>query len=197
VTGPEFRGLGCKVATLSMDGWEVGSIPKAAWTLELLDHSEVIGTSPANPVFEDQLPAVAIYGLATRADVAIPVGKLELEMANTISRERDLNAVGGNIRMFITGREVTGNIDPLFEQGDVVLQDAWRNNDSFELQFVVGIRSGALLVQGTCTSVYMPNVIFTTSEREDQDGLMKHSLGFKAHESLTGTGDDELVISFV
>lgn len=201
VSGPEFRGVGCKISKLSVTGFEVGAIPHCEVTLDLLDHDELLGTTPASPVWEDQIPPVGLAGVASRADAAIPMSALEFELANTISKEKDLNALGGTVRQFITGREVTGSVNPLVDRTNVTLQTAWKNNTSFELFFVLGTPDGTgnsgYLTQGSAIAIYMPNVIFTTNEREDSDGLMMHKLGYKAHEAAGGNGDDEIYLGFV
>lgn len=198
-SGVLVKAKGCKTETFTLADVEVGSIPHVEQSLSMLDFDEVSGqTSPASPVFEDQVPAVVIDGILAKEGVEIPVGTFEFEMANTISKEMDINAVGGIVRQFITGREITGSVDPLMDKSNVTLQDNWKNNDSFELFVVIGIKdAGGLFVQGTCTALWIRNAIITSNEREDQDGLIKHSLGFKAHESATGTGDDEAVLGFV
>ncbi len=197
-SGPEFRGLGCRISSLALSDLTVGQIPKATFTLELLTHDEVIGTSPASPVFEPQVPPVVINGIAQRDDAAFNIATLELTLENTVPRELDINTAGGTRKLFITRRMVSGTVDPFIDQSAVTLQDAWRDNTTFEFFLALGVKdSSGDVIQGTAVAIYMPTVIFTENAREDQDGVLKHSLSYQAHELETGSGDDDIFIGFI
>lgn len=197
VSGKEFRGKGCRVANLSLEDLTVGQLPRLVFSLEMLDFDQVIGTAPT-PTFLAQLPAAVIQGRATKGDATLALGTVEFEMAQTISREKDINAAGGVTRMFVTGREITGSINPFVNQADVTFFTQWKDNTSFELFVVVGIRdSNGDLVQGSCVALYMPQVLFSEFGKEDLDGSLVHNLGYAAHESDGGTGDDEVFLGVI
>jgi hypothetical protein len=196
--GPTFKGIGCRVSSLALTDVTVGQIPKVTWTLELLTHAESIETSPGSPVFEPQNPPVVINGLAQRNDAVFGIATLEMTLENTISRQLDINAEGGTRRLHVTGRAVSGTVDPFLDQNTVTLQNAWRDNETFELFVLLGIRNAlGDILQGTAVGIYLPSAIFTENGREDQDGLLKHALGYQAHEAEGGPGDDDVFIGFV
>ncbi len=197
-SGPVARGIGARVSNLALTDFTVGQIPKLTVGLELLDHDEVIATAPASPVFGTQTPPVVIHGIAQKDGVQFDIGALELTLENTIAREVDINQEGGTRRLFVGGRSVTGTVDPFMAQGDVALQDAWRDNETFSLFVALGIKDASGdIVQGSAVGIYIPNAVFTENAREDADGVLKHTLSFQAHESDLTSGDDELFLGFV
>lgn len=194
-SGPAFKGIGCKTSSLAFSGFEVGQIPKLEHTLEVMDHSEALATVPAGASFNSQLPPVVMNGYVSRADAQLAIDTMEFKLENTIEQEKDVNASSGIVDQFVTKRKVTGKINPKLAQADVALQDAWRNNDSFELFTVVGQKNSSGQFQhGTCAVLYMPNVVFTNGGREDKNGLMRHALEFMAH---VDTGDDEVYLGIL
>ena len=195
-SGPEFRGIGCRIGSLSISNYAAGQIPQLSFSIEMLDFTEVIGTLPANPVFNDTEPAVLIDQFIRRDGTNQQVNTLELEISNTISRQADMIEPGGVACMRVTERSVEGSLDPFTPSTNVDNFDDWDQNVSFQLQTIVGDRVsvGGDYIQGSIAAIWLKQANFVEFSHQDSDGIVQDALPFKAHVS---EGDDDIFIAFI
>lgn len=191
----EQRMTGCRCSNLGLADFATGQIPKLNMTFDVLDHTSVAGSALANPVYEDQVPPVALGGQVYKDTTSFDINALEMTLAQVVTPETAINAVGGRRALRITDRNATGTFDPFLDDSDVSRFTDWLNNTDFEIQAALGVLSGGLMVQGSAVGMWMPQVNYTSLGLADQDGLVKHDLGFAAHESVAL--NDECYLGFV
>jgi len=185
------------VISVEFADFSTGQIPKFNFTFDVLDHESVVGSGLASPVYEDQVPPVALDGNIFKDDTAFCINNLSLDVAQVIAAETCINTAGGRNRLFVSDRNVTGTFDPLVDDTSVQRFTDWLNNTDFALEAVLSIpaTAGGDFVQGTCVGVYMPQLNYQGLGFNDQDGSIAHELPFGAHESALL--NDEIYIGFI
>lgn len=135
---------------------------------------------PATPAFDDAEPAVIRDNMLLLGDfdeyecfggqaLTITVGTPKTDVPNWCS-------VSGIDESITLSREVTVSGTLKFKKHDVERIYKLLNNESVQLQFVTGIKSGGNWVPGTVTSIFLPNVSVTTNTIDDADGYLVETL---------------------
>lgn len=190
------RMIGCRCSSLTLTDWTTGQVPKFTMTFDVLDHTSIAGTALASPVYEDQVPPVALGGNIFKDSTSFCINNFGLSVEQTVTAETCLNTTGGRNRLFITDRNVTGTFDPFVDDTTIQRFTDWIDNNNFAIETVLGITdaSGDFL-EGTSVGIYLPQANYTGMTFTDNDGSVAHELPFQAHES--STLNDDLVIGFV
>jgi hypothetical protein len=192
----EQRMIGARCASFGFSDFSTGQIPKLNFTFEILSHASVAGTLLANPVYEDQVPPVALSGNVFKDTTEFCINNLGLDMAQTIAYQTCLTSASGKDKAFVTDRVVTGTFDPLLDDTNVQPYTDWVANTDFEVEAVLSIPdSSGDFVLGTCVGVWMPQLNYTGLGFNDQDGVIANELPFSAHEG--STGNDEIYLGFI
>jgi len=192
----EQRMLGCRASNLAFADFSTGQIPKLSFTFDVIDHDSVVGTLLANPVYEDQVPPLALAGNIFKDTTLFCINNLALTNAQTVTPETCINTPGGRNRLFVTDRNITGTFDPFVDDTTVQRFTDWINNNDFEIEAVLSIPDvSGDFVQGTSFGIWLPQTNYTGMSFTDNDGTVAHELPFSAHESASL--NDEIYMGFI
>lgn len=144
----------------------------------------------ASPTYDSTGPLIMKGASFSVLSYSATIGVLSIDMGNSISQQPDVNDADGFGEILITGRSITGSIDPL---ATLEATEAW----------VANYRAGTAgsLTTGTIGSTAGNRLAITCGQtyyREigpgDRDGALIYDIGFGAAE--TATGDDEISVVF-
>ena len=141
------------------------------------------------PTYNSAVPPVVINAPFTIDSYAAVISKIDFDLGNEVAKPDNIAATDGYGQITITGRAVTGSIDPeatLVATYDWVTK--WKSSAGYALT------SGLIgSVAGNRYTLTMPAVVYTELGAGDREGILTREIGFSATES---TGDDEFSLVF-
>lgn len=146
-------------------------------------------TALATPTYNATVPSVLINVPFSIGAYSAVISALNFDMGHTIATPDNIAATDGYSAVQITGRKVTGGIDPegvLVAANDFITQ--WKNATGMALD--TGLIGGTA---GNRYRVQMPVTVYTEIGNADRDGVITRDAKFMAVESTT---DDEVSIAF-
>jgi len=117
---------------------------------------------------------------------------LSFDLGNEVTLREDAQQTSGYISAVITGRRITGTINP--EATLVATHDIygdWKDGTEAALAFAVGSGSA----DGNCVDVAAPKLQWTNVQEGDREGINIDEGSFQLNRSVAA-GDDELTITF-
>lgn len=143
----------------------------------------------ATPTYNATVPPVLINVPFAIDSYSAVISKMDFDMGLTLAKPDSIAATDGYGQMQITGRAVSGSIDP--EAALVAAYDwvtKWKSSASYAL--TTGAIGGTA---GNKYTISMPAVVYNELSNGDRDGILTREVKFQAVES---TGDDEVSIAF-
>lgn len=142
----------------------------------------------ANVTYESTKPPVFLSALFSIDAYSAKIGEMYVDMGNNLAQRDDVNDTRGVASFALTGRNVTGSINP--EMIPVAAHDMfgkWFSGGEMSVDCSIGS------VAGNKFRVYIPRAQYTKIEDEDRDGLQIAKASFSLNGSVT-PGDDEITI---
>jgi len=148
------------------------------------------------PVFDNSDPLAAKNNEVFMGDFADNVCFQASTMTYTLSNEKtdknEVCAVSGKSGSVITGRTATIEMVAFLDKFDVDKWRRFRENETTELAYNFGVRSGGNWVAGKCGSIYFPSATITSFNLGDQDGLVVVNMTLTAFVDSSGNGENYL-----
>lgn len=143
----------------------------------------------ATPTYKAAVPPVLINVPFSIDSYSAVISKLDFDMGLALAKPDNIAATDGYGQIQITGRAVTGSIDPeatLVATYDWVAK--WKSAASYALT------TGTIgSTAGNRYTVSMPAVVYSEISNGDRDGIITREVKLQAVES---SGDDEISIAF-
>jgi len=143
----------------------------------------------ASATYNSTVPVPVIGASFSMDSYAAVISKLDCDWGLEVAKPDNLSATDGYGEIRITGRNVTGSVDP--EATLVATYDwitKWRSSASYALA------TGTIgATAGNRYAVNMPAVVYTEIAAGDREGILTREVKFAAVES---TGDDEVSLAF-
>ena len=181
---------------------ESGAIPKLSFTMTG-HYVDMAALALPAPVYSGVVPKPAVdmgwqfkVGAGALVDIAVGINAFSLELGNTVSQVPDMGASDGFGEVQITGRDVTGSIDPESlvytnaNAADVLFRDPYKfiqDNSTFQLEATHN--DG---VAGQEVVLSMPKCALRELSGGEREGIQTYEFSFGCAEDA---GDDE--VSFV
>jgi len=143
------------------------------------------------PTYPTVLPARCAGGAITLGGWTPVLSEISIDLGNEVVMRPDATQAAGLISALITGRRVTGTMNP--ESSLVAEQDIygdWLAGTEAALSIQVGAGSDG----NTCT-IAAPKAQTTRPSEIDRDGIQADQIEFQCNRSAAA-GDDELTLTF-
>ncbi|HHT9137384.1 MAG TPA: phage tail tube protein [Candidatus Wunengus sp. YC60] len=176
---------GCR-GKVSLD-LKAGEYGKFKWEFTGLPATPV-DSSIVTGIYNATLPPVLKSGGFSIDSYAGVIDTFKLSIDNKVSKRPSANAPAGILEYFISGRKVSGEIDP--ETPTLATKDfwaKWENSDQMDMQISLGATAGNIMY------IESPYTVLKAPKYGEREGLLIYSLGFK---SIPSQGNDELIIMF-
>ena len=167
-------------------GGKVGELTVLEWTFKGKTAAET-QTSAPSPTYDSTEPATLLNaGMAFGGWSPIATA-FSLDLGNDLARRDDMNEADGVKGYMITGRKITGSIDP---EADPASLDVWAGlKAGTSYAFTVTVGSAA----GNKCDIDCAACVLTSAPYGDRNGLVTHDAQFTCAET---SGDDEITIVF-
>ena len=188
---------GARISACSFENIATGQTPTASMSTQALNFTEIDGSAPVVPIYNDVLPPVALSSIIAIDNDCIDMDELSFSVENAISDLTSVKKAFGKIASRIADRTVTGSLNPYLDDASTANFDKFENNTNFSV--VVAMANPSVvegeLELGSCIGAFMPQCVFTALPKADKDGVLTQAGEFQAHTGATGT-EIELFLGF-
>ena len=184
---------GCKVNSVSLEGFTTGGIASLNFAYEGADGTRAVAALGVTPTYDSALPPIILDACVYKDGVAVGINEATLSIENTLSWIT--TTCNGKIASRVTDRKITGTIDPYKENDDVAYWTLFDNGTAFSLFLRAYVPTTTTGEYGDVCSIYLPNCTITSMADADADGLLKDVLTFSADRGVTGT-TNEIYVSY-
>lgn len=186
---------GCKVTSLSLEGFEPSSIATFAFGLQGVGYDETASTpSGLTASYDGAEPPTVLSACVYKDGVQIPVSAFAFSLENTVAQKLSTCAANGIVSQKITARAVTGSFTPYMATDSTALFDAFNAETKFSLFGYVANPGASAGQKKQVVAFYLPSCKITNMPKADADGLMQYNVEFQAEPDATGSS---LFISFI
>jgi hypothetical protein len=135
------------------------------------------------PTYDTTIPQAIINGSFTLDTVAMKYKSLEIDTGNKLAIRHNPSSAQGALSCAITGRNVTGSMDPEYELAATYNYfSKMTTNDPAALTLTIGATSGNII------TVTAPNVQYSAIQPGDRDGLQVGNLSLAFISTFTDGG---------
>lgn len=179
-------GAGCKVASLALENWTTGQQPTLSFGYEGMSYTTTLNAPAYTPDMDESLPVIALKACVYQDGVAVGVNEFTMSLENTLAYKTTTCSTNGRIGSKVTGRNLTGTLNPYKQDDSIANFTAWDTNDTFSLFAWAGNPTSTAGEYSEIVAIYIPEAQFTEIAQADQDGLLQESLSFKGvkHDTL-------------
>lgn len=181
------KAVGCKVTSMSLEGFATGQLPSFSFGFEGLDYAREVSAIPHTPSYDSALPPIVLDGRMYMDGSAIDINELTVELENTLAFKTSIAAENGRVASRPTERSITGSINPFKPDNSVANYTKYDANTAFSLFAYAKVPTSTAGEFGQVIAIYMPNCVITEMSEADQDGLLQDAITFSANRGSTGS----------
>lgn len=189
--------VGCRVNSLSIEGWTTKQLPSFKFGFEGLDFTRSLTAPSYTPSYDSALPPILINAAIYQDGTALTtVNELKVDISNTLGFATAFTSSSGKISSRIVERSITGSFNPYKPTDSIANYTKFLNNTEFSLFAYCKNDSSTSGQFSNIVALYMPKCIITSLDEADADGLLQDSINFTASRGSTGS-TNEIYISFI
>jgi len=176
---------GCKVASMAMENWTTGQMPKLTIGYEGLSFTRTVSANGLTPSFDSSLPVVALQACIYKDGTALVLNDFSWSLENTLAPKTSTCDENGRVAIRVSGTTITGSINPYKKDDAVTLFDNWDDDDTFSL-FAVAYNPTAVSGEfNEIVAMYFPTCQFNEITQTDINGLAQDNLTFEVKKDST------------
>jgi hypothetical protein len=183
----KMQSAGCRVASLSLDGFETGGIASFNFGLNGTGYDESVAASGLTASFSGATPPLVLEACVYKDGTAIPVTALSWSVENTLAQKLSTCAANGILGQKITQRVVSGSFTPYMDTTSVALFDDFDANTQFSICGFLSNPGASAGQKKEVIGFYLPVCIITAAPHSDADGLMQYNLEFSTGPDAAGS----------
>ena len=172
------------VKDLSLENFTTGQIASLNFSHTGLSYSHTASTAaPFTPIFDTELPPLALDADIYQDDTVICINELGLSIEQPIAFLKGTCDINGNFAGRASDkRTVTGSFAPYSDDASVQNFTDFDTTAPFALFARMYNPSGVAgeFADGSIVGIYMPNVVLTTAKFDNLDGVLRDALEFRA-----------------
>lgn len=192
----KLQAAGCKVSSMSLEGFETGQIASFNFSLNGMSYAETVAASGLTPTQVAGTPPLVLSACVYKDGVAVPVNSFSVNVENTLGRVTSTCSANGLISQRITEQTITGSFVPYMDTTSVALYSAFDANTEFSLVAILkNPVSGQTKQWEEVVGIFLPRCIITAMPKADQDGVMQYAIEFSA--SYSSTYSTAMTIGFI
>lgn len=177
---------GAKVVSMALEGFITGQSPNLKFGYEALSFTRTLNAPAYTPDVDASLPIVALSACVWKDFTKVGVNEFAISLENSMGYKTTTCSANGRISSRVTGRKLTGSINPYKQTDSVADFDTWLAGETFSL-FAYAYNPTATAGEfGEIVAVYLPKLQFSEIGQADADGILQDTLSFEAklHASL-------------
>jgi hypothetical protein len=181
------QAVGCKVNSLSLEGFEPGGTASFNFSLSGLDGGETVQVSGLTEAFGDALPPLVLDACVFKDGVPMEASAFTFSVENTLPVIPSLCSPSGKAGQRVTGRAVSGSFTVYADTTNVNIFEAFEDGTQFSLYASLYNPGASLGIKKEVIGVYIPVCIVTAAPMANAEGLMVYNVEFRAGPDATGS----------
>jgi hypothetical protein len=182
------QGVGVKVNSLTLDGFEPGQTANFSFGLQGWDLTEDVAVSGVAETYSDALPPLVLDACVYKDGVKLEVSSFSFSLENTIGVVPSTCSLTGKIGQRTSERAVSGSFTVFADKTSSGIFDAFSAGTQFSVFASMYNPGSSAGVKKEAIGVYMPKCIITAAPMADADGLMVYNVEFQA--GMPDSGSD-------
>ncbi len=190
--------IGCKVASMSLDGFQAGGLASLNFGLEGMNWSIADGVAPHTPSYDSAAPPTILNACLYLAGTEYKINNFTLSLANTLSWITSTCSSTGRDAGRVTDRVITGTMNPLMDDTTTTLEDYLNSGAEFSL-FVSAYTPSSTAgeaTMGTAIGIWLPQCIVNEEKVGNTEGILTNEITFQATRGSAGTSE-EMYMGFI
>jgi len=177
------QATGCKTTSLSVESFSTGQVASMKMGFEGADYNRSVSALGTTPSYDTSETPIILDACIWQDGTQLEINDFTLNIENTLGWIKDTCAGKSSSR--ITGRQISGTINPYKADDSVANFTKFDNNTPFSL-VITAHNPGATGEYSESISFYMPVCVTTELSEGDIDGVLTDSISFTAN-SVDGT----------
>ena len=186
---------GGKVSGMNLSGLTTGQIGSVEITLDAMGSNQSLTAPSYTPSTDTALPPIILSSLVYQNGSLLDINELSLSLANTIAWKTSTASENGRISGRVTGREITGTMNPYKESDSIAQFTKFDTHTSFSVFQYSAIPTTAGEFKDV-VALYLPSCTISELAEADQDGLLQETLSFTADRGEDGQ-TEEMYLTFI
>jgi len=186
------KAIGCKVTSMSIDNFATGQVAALNFGLEGLSYDEVNGAAPHTASYDSGIPPIILGAYVYKDGALIEINQFGLSLSNELGFITSTGNASGKSASRITGREITGTINPYKDDTSVAFFDAFDDATEFSM-FVIAANPSTTAgeyVMGSVVGIYLPKCLATECKVGEQEGILTDEISFQAVRGSDGATEE-------
>lgn len=189
------KAIGAKVSSMSLEGFATGSIPTFKFGFEALNFGYGMETTPVTPSYNSQLPPIVLEAKLLMDGEEIEANELTLSIEDTIGYVGSINAANGRSSSSVTGRKITGSVNPYMRDDTAANMTKYKANTPFDIFAYASLPSATPGEFSGIVAIYLKHCVATEMSLADADGNLVENITFSVNRGAGTT--DEMTIAFI
>jgi hypothetical protein len=173
-------GAGCKVATMSLENWTTGQQPTLSFGYEGMAYTVSLNAPAYTPSLDTSLPIVALSACVWQDSAPIGINEFTMSLENTLEPKTTTCSENGRIGLRVTGRNLTGSINPYMSDDSIAQFEKWNDEETFSLFAWAGNPTSTAGEYSEIVAIFIPECQTTELAETDTGGLKQEAITFKA-----------------
>lgn len=190
------QAVGCKVNSMSMEGFSTGQIPSLSFGFEGLNFDSSLTAPPYSASYDDKLPPIILDAKVYMDGSIIDVNELSFSIENTLGFQTSVNEANGRKSSRVTERTITGSFNPYMRSDSMANFTKFKNNTPFSIFAIAKLPSSTSGEYDGVVAIWIKNCVISELGENDADGLLQDNISFSANRGSTGT-IDEIYMAFI
>ncbi len=187
------QAAGCKVKSMSMEGFTTGAQAFLNFAFEGLSTDRSVSANSITPTFDAALPPIILEACVYQDGIAIAVNDVTFSIENELGFIKNTCSESGKTSSRITKRSIKGTINPYKQDDSVANWTKFKYDTSFSIYFSAKVPTGVDGEYKDIVACYMPECTISTIGEGDLDGILQDTLEFNVSENSIG----EFFLSFI
>ena len=181
---------------MGLNNFSTGQLADFSFKMEGLDFDHSLTAPSYTPSYDSALPAIVLSAYVYQDGTALAINELNFSVENSIAYKTSTASANGKISSRLTGRTVSGSINPYKQDDSIANFNKFKNNTEFSLFGYMAVPNGTDGEFKDVVAFYMPNCLITEYSEGDQDGLLQEQLSFSATRGSAGS-EEEIYITII
>jgi len=181
------QATGCKVASLSMEGFDPGQVASFSFGLNGWDMTESVAVSGLTETFSDALPPLILDACVYKDGVRLEVSSFTFSVENTLPVIPSTCSATGKIGQRVTERATSGSFTVYADSASAAIFENFEDGTQFNLFASMYNPTSSYGVKKEAIGIYLPVCIITEAPMANAEGLMVYNVSFRCGPDTTGS----------
>ncbi len=187
------QAAGCMISGMTLENFTTGQYANLNFSFEGMSYTRTLTSPSYTPSLDSSTPPVVLSACVYQDGTELPVNDFSLSLENTLGKITSTCSSNGTTAIKVTGRKITGTINPYKKDNDIAQWTKFDNNTLFSLFAYAYNPTSTSGEFEEVVAFYMPNCQISEIAEADKDGVLQDALSFVATSGEAGDKEDLII----